>query len=77
MDTEVFESCAVHAEAPLFIGDEAVAQLSDAAQLYSGEFMAGFNLPDCPEFDEWQFFRREHFQQKGLAVLDALIEASA
>lgn len=47
----------------------------EAAHLYCGEFMAGFNLSDCAEFDEWQFFQREHLQQIGLGALDALVTA--
>src|SRR3954447_18757185 len=26
---------------------------------YRGDFLAGFALADCPEFDDWAFFRRE------------------
>lgn len=49
--------------------------LSEAAQLYCGDFMAGFNLVDCPEYDEWQFFQREHWQGLALKVMDELISA--
>jgi predicted ATPase/DNA-binding SARP family transcriptional activator len=35
------------------------AALAEAVELYSGEFMAGFSLPDSPAFDEWQFFQAE------------------
>lgn len=37
--------------------------LSQAAALYTGEFMAGFNLPDCPEFDQWQTLTAESLQR--------------
>src|SRR5690606_20334648 len=30
------------------------ASLAEAVALYTGAFMAGFSLPDSPEFDEWQ-----------------------
>ena len=33
--------------------------LDEAAGLYTGDYLAGFSLPDCPEFEEWVFFRRE------------------
>ncbi|UCD42916.1 MAG: hypothetical protein JSV69_04765, partial [Chloroflexota bacterium] len=36
-----------------------LGELEDAVAMHSGEFMAGFSLPDCPQFDEWQFFQRE------------------
>ncbi|MDQ4078631.1 MAG: tetratricopeptide repeat protein, partial [Chloroflexota bacterium] len=41
--------------------------------LYSDDFLAGFTLPDCPEFDEWQFFEREGFCQTLGTVLVQLI----
>ncbi|HFQ92651.1 MAG TPA: tetratricopeptide repeat protein, partial [Anaerolineae bacterium] len=36
-------------------------------------FMAGFTLPDAPEFDEWQFFQADDLRQKLAAALEALI----
>lgn len=33
--------------------------LVQAVALYTDRFMAGFSLPDAPEFDEWQFFQGE------------------
>ena len=36
-----------------------ISELEECAALYSSEFMAGFTLPDCPKFDDWQFFERE------------------
>ncbi|HUM69606.1 MAG TPA: BTAD domain-containing putative transcriptional regulator, partial [Chloroflexota bacterium] len=50
------------------------AALTEAVDLYTGDFMAGFTLPDCPEFDEWQFFQREGFRQSLAAALQQLIE---
>ncbi|MCL4263126.1 MAG: protein kinase [Anaerolineae bacterium] len=50
------------------------ATLTEAVALYTGDFMAGFTLPDCPEFDEWQFFQREGFRQSLAAALQQLIE---
>ncbi len=50
------------------------ALLAEAAGFYSGDFMAGFSLPDCPAFDEWQFFQQESLRQDLIRVLDALAE---
>lgn len=33
----------------------AIRMLEEAAELYEGDFLAGFSLPDSPEFDGWQF----------------------
>jgi len=46
-----------------------VSDLVQAVELYRGEFMAGFSLADCPEFEEWVLFQRERFQR---LIMDAL-----
>lgn len=51
-----------------------VQSLLDAAAIYTDDFMAGFNLDDCPEFDEWQFFRREELRQQLAQVLIQLTD---
>lgn len=33
--------------------------LTEAVALYTDDFLAGLTLPDCPVFDEWQYFQRE------------------
>ncbi|MEM7346030.1 MAG: protein kinase [Chloroflexota bacterium] len=37
--------------------------LNEAADYYSDNFLAGFTLPDAPDFDEWQFFQTEELRQ--------------
>ncbi len=41
-------------------------RLTESVELYREDFLAGFNLPDSPAFDEWQFFQAEELRQ-GLA----------
>lgn len=48
--------------------------LTRAVDLYTGDFMAGFTLPDCPEFDEWQFFQREGLRHFLATALQQLID---
>ncbi len=48
-------------------------EIKDTVALYSGEFMAGFSLPDCPQFDEWQFFQRELLSRSLLEALGQLV----
>lgn len=38
-------------------------RLSEAVQLYTADFLAGFTLRDCPAFDDWQFFENESLRQ--------------
>ena len=40
------------------------ALLDEAAGLYSDGFLAGFNLPDSPTFDEWQFFQSDRLRRQ-------------
>ncbi len=47
--------------------------LSAAAALYRGDFMAGFSLRDSATFDEWQFYQTEGFRQEFAAVLEKLV----
>jgi predicted ATPase/DNA-binding SARP family transcriptional activator len=46
--------------------------LSQAAKLYRDDFLAGFTLPDCPDFDEWQFFQREGLRRDLAGALERL-----
>ncbi|MCP4358170.1 MAG: tetratricopeptide repeat protein [Chloroflexi bacterium] len=52
---------------------ECVAALQTAVSIYKDDFMAGFALPDSPEFDEWQFFLREGYRQTLGVALQKLI----
>jgi DNA-binding SARP family transcriptional activator len=47
--------------------------IRQAVTLFAGEFMAGFSLPDSPQFDEWQFFQRENLNRSLSAALQQLI----
>lgn len=49
-----------------------VAQLRIKADLYRGEFLQGFHLPDTPEFDQWVLLEREYFRQQSIRLLTAL-----
>ena len=46
--------------------------LEEAVALYTDDFMAGFSLKDCREYDEWQFFQREELQTQLAAILEQL-----
>lgn len=48
--------------------------LSQAVDLYTDDFLAGFTLPDSPVFDEWQFFHREQLRGILAQTLEALVE---
>ena len=46
----------------LAAGNMTPAALSQAIALYKEEFMAGFSLPDCPEFEQWQLLESENLR---------------
>jgi DNA-binding SARP family transcriptional activator/pimeloyl-ACP methyl ester carboxylesterase len=41
---------------------------------YRGDFLAGFALPDCPEFDDWAFYRREALRGRLMHGLERLVQ---
>ena len=47
--------------------------LKEAVEIYRGDFMVGFNLPDSPGFDEWRFFQGEELRQLLADALQRLI----
>ena len=38
---------------------QCVSRLEAASSLYADDFLAGFTLPDVPDFDDWQFRQAE------------------
>ena len=46
----------------------------EACLLYRGDFLAGFSLADCPEFDDWAFFRREALRGRLMHALERLVQ---
>jgi predicted ATPase/DNA-binding SARP family transcriptional activator len=49
--------------------------LAEAAALYRDDFLAGFALPDCPAFDEFQFFQAEDLRTELASTLERLARA--
>ena len=56
---------------------ECRARLEEAAGLFHGEFMEGFTLAGCPEFDDWQLARRENLRAELAWTLERLARAWA
>lgn len=48
--------------------------LERAVDLYTGPFMAGFSLRNCPEFEAWMTIQREHYQRCVIELLDQLAD---
>jgi len=52
---------------------DCLVSLKEAIELYRGDFMAGFGLPDTPNFDDWQFFQTEELKQELASALERLV----
>ncbi|SAL37989.1 alpha/beta hydrolase [Caballeronia arvi] len=44
-----------------------------ACREYSGDFLEGFSPGDCPQFDEWAFFRREALRGRAIQALERVV----
>jgi len=54
-----------------------LALLQAAVDLYTADFLAGFTLHDCPDFDDWQAFQTESLRQSLRAALEKIAWAQA
>jgi DNA-binding SARP family transcriptional activator/pimeloyl-ACP methyl ester carboxylesterase len=45
-----------------------------ACSLYAGDFLDGFTPGDCPQFDEWAFFRREALRGRLIQALERVVQ---
>lgn len=78
LDVAAFEHCLTecqsHDHAPDALCTDCMAPLSHAAELYQDDFLAGFNLRDSPDFDDWQYFEGERLRQALAFVLARLVQ---
>jgi predicted ATPase/DNA-binding SARP family transcriptional activator len=47
--------------------------LTEAVELYRGDFLEGFSLRDSANFDDWQFFQTEGLHQEMALALERLV----
>lgn len=66
-------ACSHHAHPADGVCDMCLEPLTAAVALYQGDFLAGFTLSDCPEFDDWQFFQAEGLRRDLAAALVKLV----
>ncbi len=48
--------------------------LAEAAELYQGDFLAGFFLKESPEFEHWLFYEQERLREMAVQTLRRLID---
>ena len=49
--------------------------LAEAVSFYRGDLLAGFTLPDCREYDDWQFFQTQALRDELAGALQRLVHA--
>ncbi|MHC4070566.1 MAG: ATP-binding protein [Planctomycetota bacterium] len=62
-----------HDHGPDEVCSECEVFLTDAVALYRGDFLAGFTLPDSPEFDDWHYFETESLRRDFAGMLERLV----
>lgn len=55
------------------LDEESRQKLANAVDLYQADFLAGFSLPDCPDFDEWQLLQTEALRRDLGWALEKLV----
>ncbi len=63
-----------HDHSPPELCPHCLTQLTAASALYTADFLAGFSLPECQEFDEWLFFEAEGLRQALSEMLQILMQ---
>ncbi len=63
-----------HDHFPQHACPQCLAACTEAIALYTADFMVGFSLPDCADFDEWQFFQADSLRQSLAELLQRLLQ---
>lgn len=66
---------AIRETAPAGLDGERQRQLAAAVALYQDDFLAGFTLPGCPAFDDWQLLQTEALRRDLGWALAQLVNA--
>ena len=64
----LIQECVSHSHPSNWGCHACLERLEEAAGLYQGDFLAGYNLPDCQELEEWLRLQREHYRLKMVQV---------
>lgn len=66
-------ACANHKHLQDETCPDCLHRLTEAANLYQADFLAGFTLRDTVEFDDWQYFEAEGLRLEYASVLERLV----
>lgn len=71
----LLEMCEAHPHRLLHLCPSCLAQLSEAADLYEGELLAGLSIADAPGFEQWELAQRAELEQRVLTLFYQLADA--
>jgi predicted ATPase/DNA-binding SARP family transcriptional activator/class 3 adenylate cyclase len=66
--------CLLHNHTKDQVCSTCVTPLTKTAELYRGDFLAGFSLKDSLNFDDWQFFQAENLRLELSGALERLVK---
>jgi DNA-binding SARP family transcriptional activator len=69
---DLLAECRNHGHTDQEVCPECLPPLTEAAELYRDDFMAGFGLRDSLAFDDWQFFQSESLRRELAGALEKL-----
>ena len=70
---ELIDRCNGHGHSAGEVCENCLPLLEKAAELYTGDFMAGFSLRDSVSFDDWQLIEAESLRRQLGSVLERLV----
>jgi LuxR family maltose regulon positive regulatory protein len=80
-DVAVFQGgvsrCRAHRSAERLPCAKCLKALEQSVKAYRGDFLEGLNLPDAPEFDDWQLTQRESLRAELGWALQRLVQGYA
>lgn len=71
--TRLLHQCQIHPHPDPARCTACIQRLSQAADLYRGDFLEGLLLSDSPAFDEWRLLQQEKLHQQMVTALDTLV----
>ena len=70
--TALLDACRPHSHRRLDACPFCVARLGEAVELYRGDLLDGFTLPDSEPFEEWRLFTQEELHRQATEALTHL-----
>jgi hypothetical protein len=70
---DLLQAWRAHGHPQAQVCSNCLTALTEAVELYQGDFLAGFTLRDSASFDEWQLYQTEGFRQELATALEQLV----